>query len=205
MYPETDIPAVQITKELLAGVMQRLPEPAAVKLEKLQRTYGLNEKLSKQVIDSEYYLLFEDIAKASTVQPTTVAVFLTETLRALKREGIQTETVSDDQIRDIFKLVDTGQVTKEATSDVFVWVANNPDKTPQDAASALGLKMLSGKELDNIIERSVKENEESVAKLGSGAFGLLMGVIMREVRGRADANVVGKILRDRLNAAKSKK
>ena len=95
MYPETDIPPQMITDELILKVKANLPEPAKKKLARLIKQYGLNEKLAKQLIDSEYILLFEETAKTSGVAASTVAAFLTETVKALKREGIQTENVTD--------------------------------------------------------------------------------------------------------------
>jgi len=204
MYPETDIPPVLLTKAFIAKVKQYLPEPAESKRERLKHEYDLNEKLAKQVIDSEYSFLFEEIVKTHKVPPTTVAVFLTETLKALKREGVQVEAVSDDRIREIFRLVGAGEITKEATSDVFLWLSKNGDKNAQDAINALGLKMLSEKHIENIIEEAISENKKSIDKLGESAFGMLMGVIMKEARGKTDAAIVGRILRERLDKYRKK-
>ena len=81
MYPETDIPPQPITDELVEKVRSNLPEPAEKKVARLIKQYGLNEKLAKQIADSEYNLLFEEIVKETGVQASTVAAFLTETLK----------------------------------------------------------------------------------------------------------------------------
>ncbi|MEM2119371.1 MAG: Glu-tRNA(Gln) amidotransferase subunit GatE, partial [Candidatus Bathyarchaeia archaeon] len=54
MYPETDIPPVQVTKEMLEDVKSRLPELPEQKLNRIMKEYGLNQKLAKQLLDSEY-------------------------------------------------------------------------------------------------------------------------------------------------------
>ena len=64
MYPETDIPPQAITEEFVEKVQSNLPEPAEKKIARLIRQYGLNEKLAKQIADSEYNLLFEEIGEA---------------------------------------------------------------------------------------------------------------------------------------------
>ena len=104
------------------------------------KQYGLNEKLAKQLVDSEYNSLFEVTVKESGVAASTVAAFLTETLKALKREGIQVNNVADDQIKSIFKAVGSGELAKEAIADVFSWLSKNEGKTVQDAVDALGLE-----------------------------------------------------------------
>ena len=198
MYPETDIPPQPITEQFVEKVRSHLPEPADKKLARLIKQYGLNEKLGKQLIDSEYILLFEETAKTNGVGASTVAAFLTETVKALKREGIQTENVTDDQISAIFKAVGSGELAKEAIADVFSWLSKNEGKTVQDAVAALGLKMFTEADLAPIIDRIIAANKQQIEKLGKNAFGMLMGAAMKEVRGKANPELVSKLLHERL-------
>ena len=198
MYPETDIPPQLITEQFVEKVRSHLPEPADKKLARLIKRYGLNEKLAKQLIDSEYILLFEETAKTSGVAASTVAAFLTETVKALKREGVPTENVTDDQISAIFKAVGSGELAKEAIADVFSWLSKNDDKTVQDATTALGLKMFTEADLAPIIDRIIATNKAQIEKLGKNAQGMLMGAAMKEVRGKANPELVGKLLREHL-------
>src|SRR4030042_2988993 len=69
MYPETDIPPSLITSAFVEKIRLNLPEPAEKKLERLMKQYGLNEKLGKQLVDSEYNNLFEIIVKESAIAP----------------------------------------------------------------------------------------------------------------------------------------
>ncbi|HJW65955.1 MAG TPA: Glu-tRNA(Gln) amidotransferase subunit GatE [Candidatus Bathyarchaeia archaeon] len=198
MYPETDIPPSLITRDLLEKVRSNLPEPAEKKLVRMMKEYNLNEKLASQVIDSDYAVMFEVIAKESGVAATTVAAFLTETVKALKREGMHVEMVADGQLREIFRGIGSGLLAKEAAPDVFTWLSTHENGTLKDALESLGLKMLSNLEIERLIERIIAENEESVEKLGGNSFGLLMGLVMKEARGKADPAIVSKILRERL-------
>ena len=127
-----------------------------------------------------------------------MAAFLTETLKALKREGIQIEAVSEEQIRSIFQAVGSGDLAKEALSNVFTWLSKNEGKTVQDAIAALGLKMFTEADLAPIIDRVVAANKQQIEKLGKGAFGMLMGAVMKEVRGKANPELVAKLLKERL-------
>ena len=153
MYPETDIPPTSITDELVMNIRNNLPEPAEKKVSRLIKQYGLNEKLAKQLPDSEYNILFEEIVKQTGVQASTVAAFLTETVKALKRDGVKVEKVEDEQIKSIFKSVGSGELAKEAISNVFSWLSQNEDKTVQDAVQALGLKMFTEADLTPIVDR----------------------------------------------------
>ena len=198
MYPETDIPPTPITGEFVQKVRSNLPEPSEKKVERLIKQYGLNEKLAKQLPDSEYNLLFEETVKQTGVQASTVAAFLTETLKALKREGVQVENVSEKQIRTIFSAVGSGELAKEAIADVFSWLSKNEGKNIQNAIDVLGLKMYSETELSPIIDRIVAANMQTLNKLGKNAYGILMGAVMKEVRGKANPELVAKLLKERL-------
>jgi glutamyl-tRNA(Gln) amidotransferase subunit E len=198
MYPETDIPPQPITAELIQKINANLPEPAEKKVARMIMQYGLNEKLAKQLADSDYMFLFEGLAGISGVQASTVAAFLTETLKALKREGIKVEVVSEEQIETIFQAVGSGDLAKEALSNVFSWLSKNEGKTVQDAISVLGLKMFTEADLAPIVDRVVEANKPQIDKLGKAVFGMLMGVVMKEVRGKANPELVSKLLKERL-------
>ncbi len=198
MYPETDIPPTSITDEFVQKVRSNLPEPTEKKISRLIKQCGLNEKLAKQLSDSEYNLLFEEIVKQTGMQASTIAAFLTETLKALKREGIQVENVNENQIRAIFTAVSSGELAKEAMPNVFSWLSKNEGKSIQNAVDALGLKMFSEIELTPIIDRIVGANLQTANKLGKNSYGMLMGAVMKEVRGKANPELVAKLLQERL-------
>ena len=199
MYPETDIPPIKITKELLEKIKTALPELPEQKLKRLIENYGLNMKLANQIMDSEYAELFEIIVKETKVQPTTVAVFLTETMKALKREGVQIEKVSKDKIMEMFRLLGKGELFKEAMQEIFVWLSKHEKESVQNAIKALNLKALSKEELEKIINDTIRSNEKIVKENKAKAFGLIMGIVMKEVRGKADASTVSQLIRQKLS------
>jgi len=201
MYPETDIPPTQITEDYIKEISSHLPELPEQKLERLMRDYRLNQKLARQILDSEYGELFEVIVKESDVPPTTVAAFLTETLKALKRDGIQIEKVSENQMREIFKSISSGDLTKEAIPGVVGWLSQHENESVNEAIASLGLRMLSKEELEKIIDAIVEANKDLVKEQGASAFGIIMGMVMKEVRGKASATMVSEILKKRLRRA----
>lgn len=197
MYPETDIPPTQVTEVMLGKIRAALPELPEQKFERLMKQYKLNQKLAKQIMDSEHSELFEAIVKESSVSPTTVAVFLTETLKALKRDGVETEKVSENKIREIFRQVAAGKLTKEAISEIYIWLSKNEEKTVEEAINALGFKTLSEVELTALVEKALAENEKIVKEKRQESFGALMGMLMQSLRGKVDAAQLSKILTEK--------
>jgi len=198
MYPETDIPPTQITEDYTKRASLLLPELPEQKLERLTKDYGLNQKLAKQILDSEYSELFETIIKESDVSPITVAAFLTETLRALKRDGVQIEKVSENKMREIFRSISSGELTKEALPEIFSWLSKHEDESIQEAINGLGLKIISKEELEKIVDAIIEANKGLVEERGAKAFGILMGMVMKEVRGKASTTLVSELLKKKL-------
>jgi glutamyl-tRNA(Gln) amidotransferase subunit E len=204
MYPETDIPPTQITEDYLRKISLQLSELPEQKLERLTKAYKLNQKLAKQILDSEYGELFETIVKESNVSPTTVAAFMTETAKALKRDGVSIEKVPENQIREIFRAVGSERLTKEAIPKIMTWLSQHEDSTVNNAMESIGLKMLSNEELDKIVDSIIERNKGLVEERGAKAFGSLVGIVMKEVRGKANAALVSELVKKRLEHAHKK-
>jgi len=198
MYPETDVPPIQISESYLETLRSRLPEPPEEKMNRLMREYGINEKLARQLLDSEYQDLFEFIAKEVSVSPTVIAATLTETLKALKRDGVDIDRVSNEQILGVFKLIDSGKTTKEAWPEIFAWLAEHEEAKTIEALEQIGLTMIPQEELEAMIDRMIDQNVALIRERKDKAFGILMGMVMKEVRGRGKPETISKILKDKL-------
>lgn len=198
MYPETDVPPVQISPSYLQNLRKTLPELPEKKMQRLMQVYGLNEKLVRQVLDSEFSQLFEEAVRESGASPTLVAVVLTETLKALKRDGVEVERVSDGDLLELFRLVGRGEIAKEAIADMINWIAENEGAKVSDAINALGLGMLPQTELEKIVDTLIEENKRLLTERGEKAFGTLMGLVMKKIRGRAKADSVTRLVKQKL-------
>ena len=199
MYPETDVPPIQLSDEYLEKLRVRLPELPEQRLRRLMEEYDINQKLARQVVDSEYGVLFEVIVRETGVSATVVAATLTETLKALRRDGVDVERVTDEQIKEIFRLLSSGETVKEAIPEIVGWLPKHEGASVRDAIKDLGLGIISREELELMVEDLLKEHRGLVEARGKGAFGALMGMVMEKVRGRVEARLVSEVLRRRLD------
>jgi len=198
MYPETDIPPVSITGERLSKIRSQLPEMPDKKISRLMSEYKINRKLAIQMMNSDFTNLFERMAKEFKISATFMAAMLTETLKNLRREGVDVEKITERHIEETFGLVDKGIAAKEAVPEVWTWLAEHEKATAEEAIRDLGLKMIPRNQLETIVDRAVKENMELITRCEEDAANLLMGVIMRQVRGRVDAGLTNKILKEKI-------
>jgi len=198
MYPETDVSPIQIGDSYVEELRSRLPELPEQSMKRFMREFRLNEKLARQIVDSEFVHLFEATVKESSVSPTVVASVLTESMKALKREGVEVEKVSDEQLKEMFRLVGVGDVAKEAIPDILTWLPKHENATVKEAVESLGFSMISKKELEKIINDLLRENEQLVKERGINAFGAIMGSVMKKARGRVKAELVSEMLKKKL-------
>ena len=200
MYPETDVPPTPIGDDYLATLNAHLPETAEKFISRLMKTYSLNSKLARQLMDSDYLSLFERIVASGKIQATFVATFLTETCKSLEREGVAVHAVPDAKMEAMFRLVQDGSIAKEALADLLKWQASHANEGPETGVRTLGFTMLTEKELSPIIDQAIQKNKRLVDEKGLAAFPSIMGAVMAEVRGRADPKLVTEVVKKRLAA-----
>ena len=196
MYPETDVPPVPITKDHLKRLKANLPESPEIKRAHLMKKYRLNKKLASQILDSDYSDVFETVATTTSMSPSFIAATVTETFKSLQREGIDVSVLSDETIQDLFSFVASGNVAKEAIPELLVWMVKHETTTLEDAAQALGLKMIPELKLKEIVDRVVRENEALILERKGAALGPLMGMLMRDLRGKADAEKISQLVKN---------
>ncbi|RLG45810.1 MAG: Glu-tRNA(Gln) amidotransferase GatDE subunit E [Thermoproteota archaeon] len=186
MYPETDIPPISIESlvEEISNVKFEYPEDIIGKIIE----FGLNRELAEQIFDNGQHHIFFKIVKETGAKPTLVGSTLVQTMKYLSREGLNVENISDKHLVEIFKAVSEGIIGKEAVPNLLVTVAENPKVNIRRYAEQL--KITEG-ELENIIRRIIRENYEKISQMEfKKAFNTLMGLVMKEVRGRIDGKVV---------------
>jgi glutamyl-tRNA(Gln) amidotransferase subunit E len=199
MYPETDVKPVQVSPEMVEDIMSRLPEMPEAKLARYQKEYELNEKLASQIIDSDYLSLFEVLASEG-ISSTLMAVTLTEDLTKLRRDGVPIEELTDEVISEVFRLVHSGVTVKESIPELLQYLAEHPDHSPKQALGSLGLEMLSEEHLKAIITEVVEGGTDLIKEREMGAMGPLMGAAMSKVRGKAQPQLVQKLLQEAIKA-----
>ncbi len=195
MYPETDIPPIQITEEMLLKIKRNLPALPEEIINRLIKIYGINFKLAQQLLDSDKINLFEEIASKVKIPPSFIATVLTETLKNLEREGFEIEKITDEQIKETFDLIDKGLTAKESVGEIFKWLAKNENANPKDALTSLNLKMLNEKEIEKIVLEIINENLDLIKVENEVAFKKLMNLAMSKLRGKADPKKVMEIIK----------
>ena len=187
LYPETDLESIVIEKSFLSKI--KVPETWEQKANKFKK--NLPKELADQILRSEYLDLFEKFSK--TYDPVLVANTFISTVKDLRRQGLETE-FTEEIFGDVFSSVKNKTISKEAISDILTIIAKSKVSV-KDAIKKSGLKGMSESELKEIIKKIIAKHPE----LAKGKrFAPLMGIVMKEVRGRISGKTVAKMLNDEL-------
>ncbi|WMW23216.1 Glu-tRNA(Gln) amidotransferase subunit GatE [Methanolobus mangrovi] len=201
MYPETDVPQVNISPEYFNAIEK--PELLTERAKRFESEFGLHMELAGKIAYSTYLPLFEEIMQLlganQTVNATLVVRTLTGTLPELKRDGVEIDRLEDGHFIDIFNFIAEGGVSKEAIDDLLRAIADEPALCAKDAASKMGLGSLDISEVERIVEAIIEERQDFVKEKGMAAVGPVMGIVMKEVRGKVDGKVLSEMLKQKIN------
>jgi glutamyl-tRNA(Gln) amidotransferase subunit E len=212
MYPETDVPPVEIEEERVNEIKNKLPETFEHRKRRYKGKYGLNEEFADKISRNIHFSLFEEIMKTCPNLPATlVAKTLTDTLAELMHEGVAIKKLDNHHFIDIFKLLSGDKALtglagswgrappfgKEAIPDILRFLVCNPEFGVAKAIDEIGLRV-NMEEVEKFIEDVVNSKKELVRENGLRSVGPLMGVVMKELRGRVDGKVVNEILKEKV-------
>ena len=198
MYLETDIPLFKITADRIEPIANSLPELPDVKQARIIAEYMLSEDLATQLVKRQVADTFEAILADVDVDATPVASLLAYDLREIKREGHEIATLTLDHFKDIFNLLADGKIAKDSVRKLAVETIKAPDTDISQIAEDNNLVMMSDEDVHEIIAGIVADNEEMVKERQMGAMGPLMGMCMKELKGKADGGLVNQIVREEI-------
>lgn len=195
MYLETDIPLFKITSDRIEPIANNLPELPDVKQARIIKEYDLSRDLATQLVKRQEVDMFEAIIAEVSVDATPVASFLAYDLREIKREGHDINVLGFDQFKGIFTLLAEGKIAKDSVRKLAIETIKAPENDVAEIAEKYNLTMLSEEDVVKIISEIVAKNEGMIKERQMGAMGPLMGMCMKQLKGKADGCMVNKSVR----------
>jgi glutamyl-tRNA(Gln) amidotransferase subunit E len=144
LYPETDVPPITLTKEMLESVEKT--ESLEAKKEKLEKL--LNKEMAGRILKSRHLHLFEKLI-ADGVDPMLAATTLEETIVSLRRDGIEFPDL-EKTLSDLFSEFRKASFVKAAIPEVLKGMAKGA--RAEAVLKVYRLQRITGKELERIAE-----------------------------------------------------
>jgi glutamyl-tRNA(Gln) amidotransferase subunit E len=186
MYPETDVPPIRITEEMIERLKGMIPKSYEEAIRDISERYGISMQQAQQLLDENRE---DDFSFFYSIYPDGNVIFrvLFNIIPEIEGEGLDVSSIDSGVLEKIFSALAEGRIVKEAIPYILRdFIANGRIQFDE-------FKPMDEDELQAIIESVVDEN---IGDLKSrNVEGALMGILMEKLRGRADGEMVNSILR----------
>ncbi len=205
-FPEPDLPPLVVSQAWIERVRAALPELPQAKARRFQEQYGLPAEtaalLTAEQAVADY---FEALAQATQAGARAAANWMTGALFALLRERAQSFgdlPLSPQAFAALLDLVAQGVVNQNTAKSVLAEMLSTGEAAA-DIIERRGLRQISDAEtVAAVIREVLAAHPEQVAAYREGKSGLrnwFFGQVMRRLGGRADPQVVRRLLSGHLD------
>ena len=198
MYPETDIPTVKVSDKELAEARSNIPKSWEESIRELEEKYQINNQLAEQIFDSEYFEIFEKICSKKQNSPNFVVSILCSTITNLERSGLDSSLLNDEQIMKTFELLGQEKINKESIQIIFEQIMSKKANDVIHALENASITQLTEDELDKILDNIIQNNTDKIEQEQMHALSGLMGLTMKEVRGKASGKMINQKLKEKI-------
>ena len=198
-FPEPDLVPVAPSREWVEELRGTLPEPPRERLARLQAGWGFTDLEMRDTVGAGALGLVEETIAAGAAPQAARKWWLSEMARRANDSGreIADLGVTPADVARVQALVDEGQINDKLARQVFDGLLAG-EGTPDEIVAARGLAVVSDDgALGAAVDIAIAANPDVADKIREGkvaAAGALIGAVMKEMRGQADAGRVRELI-----------
>jgi aspartyl-tRNA(Asn)/glutamyl-tRNA(Gln) amidotransferase subunit B len=202
-FPEPDLVPIAPSREWVAELQASLPEPPHERRARLQVAWGFSDLDMRDTVGAGALRLVEETIAAGATPQTARKWWLGE----LARRANEAETdlaslgVLPADVARVQALVDEGTLNDGLARQVLDGVIAGEGR-PDDVVAARSLAMVSDDAaLTEAVDRAIAASPDIADKIRDGkvaAAGALIGAVMKDMAGKADAGRVRQLILERL-------
>jgi aspartyl-tRNA(Asn)/glutamyl-tRNA(Gln) amidotransferase subunit B len=202
-FPEPDLVPIAPSREWVEELRATLPEPPAVKLKRVSAEWGFSELEMRDVVSAGAVNAIEATVAAGASPQSARKWWLTEIARRANEAGVDLEEVgvTPQQVAEIQGLVEDGTINDKLARQVFEAVIAG-EGSPAEIVATRKLAIVSDEgALAAAVNEAINANPEIVDKIKNGkvqAAGALIGSVMKQMRGQADAARVREMILEKI-------
>jgi len=191
-FPEPDLVPVAPPAELVEELRGTLPEPPAQRRKRLQSDWGYSDLEMRDVINAGAIDLIDESVAAGATPAGARKWWTGELARRANVEGKSVEdfNVTPAYVAELDGLVKGGRLNDSMARQVLEGVIDG-EGSPTQVADARGLELVQDDgALEAAVDKVIAANDAIAAKVRDGklnAAGALIGQVMKELKGQADA------------------
>ena len=203
-FPEPDLMPVEISREWVEEIRAKMPELPNEKMERYMNS-GLSEyDASVLVAQMDMALYFDEVLKQDVDAKTASNFLMGEVAAFLKEEKI---TIAESKLTvenfaKLLTLLKKGTISNNIAKALVIDILNT-GKDAQALVEEKGLSVISDENsILPVIQKIIADNAEQVAAYKGGKdklFGFFVGQAMKETKGRANPQLLNKLLKEELD------
>jgi len=202
-FPEPDLVPIAPSREWVEELRATLPEPPAARIDRVSAEWGFSQLEMRDVVSAGAVNAIEATVAAGASPQSARKWWLTEIARRANELGVDLENVgvTAHQVAEIQALVENGTINDKLARQVFEGVLAG-EGSPADVVTARKLAIVSDENaLAAAVNEAINANPDIVDKIKSGktqAAGALIGSVMKQLRGQADAARVRELILEKI-------
>jgi aspartyl-tRNA(Asn)/glutamyl-tRNA(Gln) amidotransferase subunit B len=203
-FPEPDLVPVAPERSWVEELQKSLPEPPRERRARLQQEWGFSDLEMRDTVGAGALGLVEETIAAGASPASARKWWLSEMARRANEQAVELTSlpVTPADVARVQALVDEGKVNDKLARQVFDGVLAG-EGTPDEVVEKRGLAVVSDEgALSDAVDRAIAANPDVADKIRDGkvaAAGALIGAVMKEMRGQADAGRVRELVLEKLS------
>jgi len=204
-FPEPDLAPIILSDEYVDNIKNNLPEMPHIKKERYIKEFGLPEYDAEILTSSLKTANFFEKTNAICNNPKTVSNWIMGDMARMLNEKemeIDESKVTEENLAELIMLMDKGTISSKIAKTVFEEMFETGENA-KDIVEKKGLVQMSDEgAIKEICQKVVDANPQSIIDYKAGkdrAIGFLVGQIMKETKGKANPQIVNKILLEIIN------
>lgn len=203
-FPDPDLVAISLSDEYIEKIRMELPELPESRRKRYLEEFGLSEKDARLLTASKYLSdLFE---KAEVITGNAKAVanwILSDISRILNEKEMEPDQIpfTAEELAKVIQLIEKETISSAIAKKVVEELFENP-KDPEKIIEEKGWLQISDEgAILAVVQKILEANPQSVADFKAGkdrALGFLVGQAMKETKGKANPQMLNKMLKDEL-------
>ncbi|MEY3710853.1 MAG: hypothetical protein RLZZ99_674 [Actinomycetota bacterium] len=205
-FPEPDLVPITPAPDWIEVIRKSLPERPSVRRKRLQEIWQVPDKEMAAMINADVLDLVEATVNLNSDPTKARSWWLGEIARiANEREvGASELPITPADVAEVVGLVNSGELTDKLARQVVEAIINGEGR-PREIIEAKGIRVVSDDSaLMAAIEKAIAAQPDVAEKVRGGhipAAGALIGAVMKETKGQADAAKVRELLLKHLGQA----
>jgi aspartyl-tRNA(Asn)/glutamyl-tRNA(Gln) amidotransferase subunit B len=203
-FPEPDLVPLAPDADWVEGLRATLPEPPAERRRRLQADWGFTDLEMRDVVNSAAVDLIAQTVEAGASAQAARKWWTGDLARraGLAEVELTALAITPTQVAELARLVDDGQINDNMARQVIDGVLEG-EGDPADVVKARGLGIVSDEgALLTAVDAAIAANPDVAQKVRDGkvqAAGALIGAVMKDLHGQADAARVRELVLERLS------